>query len=189
MFKVDEITHIAWFDPVSLEPLYRYEFLGLLVALAVHNGFTLPITFPLVLYRKLLGQSTSALEDILNGWPELGNSLLKLLNYTDGDVGSDIAASYVFSFEAFGEHIEIDMTKTENDDKWSPIALLARSKDHKNEAPLVTNANRQAYVKDYIFWLTDKSIRSQFNAFAKGFYACIPQNILKVNNMHSQLVF
>lgn len=180
---------MAWFSPGSLEPLYRYELLGLLVALAVHNGFTLPVTFPLVLYLMLLDQYAWTPVHILDGWPQLGNNLLKLLNHTGGDVGSDIAASYVFSFEAFGEHLEIDMTKAEKDQGWSAIALMARSKDHTDEAPLVTNANRHAYVQDYIFWLTDRSIRPQFDAFAKGFYACVPQEILKVMDTIAQSDF
>ena len=38
---------------------------------------------------------------------------------------------------------------------------------------MVTNENRESYVEDYIFWLTDKSIRPQYKAFALGFYTCI----------------
>ncbi|KAL8681972.1 MAG: hypothetical protein Q9186_001980 [Xanthomendoza sp. 1 TL-2023] len=38
---------------------------------------------------------------------------------------------------------------------------------------MVTNENREQYVKDYIFWLTEKSIEAQFNAFARAFFTCI----------------
>lgn len=50
------------------------------------------------------------------------------------------------------------------------------------EARLVTEENREQYVKDYIFWLTDKSIRPQFEAFSKGFFACIDKRALSVSN-------
>jgi hypothetical protein len=49
------------------------------------------------------------------------------------------------------------------------------------EAPLVTNANRAAFVDDYISWLTDRSIRRQYEAFARGFFS--------VNNLRSLSLF
>jgi hypothetical protein len=48
------------------------------------------------------------------------------------------------------------------------------------EASLVTNENRSRFVKDYIFWLTDKSIRPQFEAFAQGFYTCLDRSSLSI---------
>ncbi|KAL2818470.1 hypothetical protein BDW59DRAFT_151945 [Aspergillus cavernicola] len=48
------------------------------------------------------------------------------------------------------------------------------------EAALVTNENRGQFVKDYIFWLTDKSIRPQFEAFAQGFYTCLDRPSLSI---------
>ncbi|KAL2870441.1 HECT domain protein [Aspergillus lucknowensis] len=48
------------------------------------------------------------------------------------------------------------------------------------EAALVTNENRGQFVKDYIFWLTDKSIRPQFEAFAQGFYTCLDRSSLAI---------
>lgn len=49
------------------------------------------------------------------------------------------------------------------------------------EPALVTNENRCQYVKDYIFWLTDKSIRPQFEAFAQGFYTCLDRKAVGVS--------
>lgn len=43
-------------------------------------------------------------------------------------------------------------------------------KEPEEEAPLVTNANREQYVSDYISWLTDRSIRRQYEAFRRGFF-------------------
>ncbi|KIX05900.1 uncharacterized protein Z518_03873 [Rhinocladiella mackenziei CBS 650.93] len=47
-------------------------------------------------------------------------------------------------------------------------------------ASLVTNANRTQYVKDYILWLTHKSIEPQYEAFAKGFYTCLDRTALSI---------
>ena len=43
----------------------------------------------------------------------------------------------------------------------------------EEEAPLVTAANREQFVSDYIRYLTDVSIRPQFEAFARGFRTCL----------------
>ena len=48
------------------------------------------------------------------------------------------------------------------------------------EASLVTNRNRQQFVKDYIFWLTDKSVRPQYEAFARWFYTCLDRSALSI---------
>lgn len=49
-----------------------------------------------------------------------------------------------------------------------------------SEASLVNNSNREQYVKDYIFWLSDKSIRPQYEAFARGFYTCLDRKALSM---------
>jgi HECT-domain (ubiquitin-transferase) len=48
------------------------------------------------------------------------------------------------------------------------------------EAELVTNANREQYVKDYISWLTDHSIAAQYEAFSRGFFVCLDRKSLTV---------
>ncbi|EPS34071.1 hypothetical protein PDE_09033 [Penicillium oxalicum 114-2] len=48
------------------------------------------------------------------------------------------------------------------------------------EAPLVTNQNRAQFVKDYIFWLTNKTIQPQFEAFARGFFTCLDRSSLSI---------
>ncbi|KAJ9608318.1 hypothetical protein H2200_007306 [Cladophialophora chaetospira] len=48
------------------------------------------------------------------------------------------------------------------------------------EAALVTNANRAQYVKDYILWLTQKSIEPQYEAFSRGFFTCLDRTALSM---------
>lgn len=223
---------MSWFQPFSLEPLYKFELLGLITALAVYNGLTLPVTFPLALYRKLLCFPVTRLEHIRDGWPSLANGLQSLLDWTDESVETVFARSYGFSVEAFGETIHIDHAEIKWSRDWpsnkrfdytwinpdiqddaaggftssksgsrkssassqvsagksdgsiasdpsadqssfgpvrdgiqsSPNCLLAQQTFR-----MVTNENRDRYVEDYIYWLTDKSIRPQYRAFALGF--------------------
>ena len=107
---MDDRTRISWFRPCSLEPLYKFELLGLLASLAVYNGLTLPITFPTVLYRKLLGLQVTKLSDIEDGWPDLCKGLNNLLSWSDGSVEDVFVRSYVFGFETIGANISVDIT-------------------------------------------------------------------------------
>ncbi len=60
--------------------------------------------------------------------------------------------------------------------------LTNGTSNDEEEAKLVTNENREQFVKDYIFWLTDKSIRRQYEAFARGFFVCLDKNALSIFN-------
>lgn len=226
-------TRTSWFQPCALEPLYKFEMLGLLTSLAIYNGLTLPITFPLALYRKLLDLPVTRLAHIEDGWPALAKGFNELLNWVDGDVEDVFVRSYVFSVEGLGSTIHVDMDRTGRDIHWPPTSepkdqrsskktengsvissessvraakqdlgssepltgslekpsvrqrfietslswplesSRLRANSVKSEAAMVTNANREQYVEDYIFWLTNKSIRPQFEAFARGFYTCL----------------
>ncbi|KAJ5721545.1 uncharacterized protein N7483_009479 [Penicillium malachiteum] len=227
MFTMDSRHRISWFRPCSLEPLYKFELLGLLMSIAVYNGLTLPVNFPVAFYRKLLGLKVKHLDHIRDGWPELSQGLEMLLSWSDGDVGDIFMRTYEFSFETFDGIESIDMQKVDRDAVWpapnkapaagpvgdsttsdvsvsfdppsrsasesltaegdnlpapsvsesSPLSSTAPPSD---EAPMVTNQNRQQFVSDYIFWLTNKSIRPQFDAFVRGFYTCLDRSALSI---------
>ncbi|KAF2494752.1 hypothetical protein BU16DRAFT_550590 [Lophium mytilinum] len=230
MFTVDPMTRMTWFQPGSLEPLYRYELIGLIFSLAIYNGITLPVTFPTVFYSRLLDKPVTSICHIRDGWPELARGFDQLLSWSDGDVGDVFSRTYSFSFEANGNRIDVNMGASESDRRprskddhnenfttkpfpasfshdgpWqddSAVGLcnkdLPRSPDDsattamdeldgllpdgQNEAELVTNANREQYVDDYIYYLTDRSIRTRFNAFAKGFYTCLDWKAVNLFN-------
>ncbi|KIX96343.1 uncharacterized protein Z520_08121 [Fonsecaea multimorphosa CBS 102226] len=248
MFTVDSTTRMAWFQPGSFEPLYRFEALGILMSMAIYNGITLPITMPLAFYRKLLGLKVKKLDHIADGWPELTKGLKALLEWSDGDVGEVIARTYEFSYELCGTTVTVDMQKVGRHDPWPPTkprtskkgkekskstsfelplepaltpppqpspnmapnlpngSILSRTSSieikgistplsidsdmlennsGEEEAALVTNANREQYVKDYILWLTHKSIEPQYEAFARGFYTCLDRTALSIFNPES----
>jgi hypothetical protein len=220
MFTVDEQTRMTWFQPESLEPLFKFEALGILMSLAVYNSITLPITFPIALYRKLLGLKVKKLDHIRDGWSTLAENLQGLLDWKDGDVADVHMRTYEFSYEAFGKIVNIDMERHGRDVPWPPApnkkgkekaktasfdvppieaseegatpvsassisrandpATESGPQDELAEASLVTNVNREQYVKDYIFWLTDKSVRPQYEAFARGFYTCLDRTALSI---------
>lgn len=180
IFTVDEGSKMAWFLPGSPEPLWKYELIGVLVSLAVYNGVTLPITFPKALYRKLRDIPNAELHHIEDGWPELASGLTTLLDWDekDGLVSDIFSRTYEFSIDLFGRQVSQDMVKVKWMQLWPqfydpPVSVL-----NPTEVPLVDAQNRKEYVADYIHWLTDVSVKPQFEAFQKGFMSCLePRSI------------
>ncbi|KAI9769154.1 MAG: hypothetical protein M1840_004505 [Geoglossum simile] len=228
LFTTDPQTHLSWFQPASLEPLYKYELIGLLFSLAIYNGLTLPVSLPQAFYRKLLGMPVTDISHIRDGWPDLARGLTELLSWTDGDVGDVFVRTYEFSVEGWGTTLSVDM-KTGKGNLPSPSRKLTPNGENEGteiysdgdvpldasfssssstfshtaldtitppeitkgtaeiatpespapeEAELVTNANREQYVKDYISWLTDRSIAAQYEAFSRGFFICLDRKSL-----------
>ncbi len=168
---------MTWFQPRSLEPYWKFEMIGILFSLAIYNGITLPVTFPLALYHFLLPSNSplrgreiepDTLEFIKDGWPSLAKAFEFLLTWSDGDVKDVMMREYAFSFDAFGQKIDHNMT-TNVVDPDLERSIIPSSGD----IPMVTNENREQFVKDYIFFLTLRSVAPQIGAFQKGFLTCI----------------
>lgn len=180
-FTIDERTRAAWFVPGSIVEEWKFEMIGLLISLAVFNGLTLPVTFPKALYRKLLGQPVSQLYHIADGWPELASGLNTLLewNEKDGLIEDVFARTYEFSVAALG--IDVTRQMSRDGSPW-PQGLPGKqvAAADVDEAPLVTNANRDDYVSDYVRYLTDVSVRPQYLAFERGFRACLGSKALSL---------
>ncbi|ROV92161.1 hypothetical protein VSDG_07495 [Cytospora chrysosperma] len=199
-FTIDDTNHMAWFQPGSIEPEWKFELVGLVVALAVYNGLTLPVSFPKALYRKLLGEPVTDIHHISDGWPQIARSLTELLEWdeTHGAVEDVFAITYEFSTSMFNEHVSREMysitpgSKDSPEHEWPQFEYTAgagagtwggvSSLDNPEDAPLVTNANRNAYVSDYIRYMTDVSVRPQYEAFAKGFRSILhPKSLTLLN--------
>lgn len=179
-FTIDDRTRMAWFLPGSLVELWKYELIGLLVSIAVFNGLTLPITFPRALYRRLLGASTEELHHIADGWPELASGLSALLEWDekDGSVEDIFARTYEFSVT----HLDMQVSRQMGvgAPHWPQGLVSPAEAVEAGEPPSVTNDNRDEFVSDYIKYLTDVSIRPQYEAFERGFKACLGPQSLKL---------
>ncbi|KAK7931443.1 hect domain protein [Apiospora marii] len=184
-FAIDDRTRMTWFQPGSLQPDWKFELIGLLISLALHNGLTLPITFPKALYKRLLGEPVTELHHIADGWPDLANGLTTLLEWDekDGAVEDIFARTYEFSVSMFGQPVsrEMDASSTATWPQFSS-SVPASSSENPEDAPLVTGDNREAYVSDYIRYLTDVSVAPQFAAFARGFRTCPHPKSLRLLN-------
>ncbi|TGO11899.1 hypothetical protein BTUL_0099g00320 [Botrytis tulipae] len=191
VFTIDNKTKMTWFQPGSPEPLWKFELIGMIISLAVYNGMTLPITFPKAFYRKLQGESITELHHISDGWPELAKGLTDLLEWDEGKgaVEEIFCRTYEFSHFQFGKLVSREMTSSSQWPKFSDVNVGEDFEDFDStDVPLVTNENRNSYVSDYINWLTNISIQPQFEAFKKGFFACLDPrslNLFDVDTLQS----
>ena len=79
IFTTDPSTGLSFFRPGSLQQLYMFELCGLLFALALYNGITLPVSFPDAFYHQLLGHRIEDPDSIRDGWPSVSKSLKSML--------------------------------------------------------------------------------------------------------------
>ena len=187
-FQVDDRTRMAWFAPGSLVEPWKFELIGVLFSLAIYNGLTLPVTLPKALYRKLLGEPVNELHHIEDGWPDLANGLTTLLEWDekDGSVEDVFARTYEFSVQVFDMPISRNMQGPPT--SWPRAAVPAESdapaafEENPEDAPMVTYDNRNAYVSDYIEYLTHVSVLPQYTAFERGFKACLNPDSLNILN-------
>jgi len=186
MFTIDPQTHMTWFQPGSFEPPWKFQMLGILFSLAVYNGITLPVTFPLAFYEYLQTTGNPRVEGpadydpvdyISDGWPSLADSFRTLLSWSDGDVADVFMREYVFSYSAFGQ--PVDQNLGDN------FPALAESNSPIEEPGLVTNENRLQYVKDYVRALTYSSVAPGLIPFLHGFLTCIQPKSLQLFTPHS----
>ena len=193
-FTTDPDTHMSWFQPNSLEPLYKFELLGILTSLAIYNGVTLPFTFPIALYMKIMNYEPYRIEYIADGWPELARGLGALRDWdeNDGDVEDIFCRTYDFSVDVFGstkttglhprtrERSDNNNNNNNNTSRPERSPQSSRSATPEAGARMVTNANRLLYIRDYIHHLTSTSIEPQYDAFVRGFKAVIDPRSLKL---------
>lgn len=192
-FSVDYATFrplddrdMVWFNPWSLEPLYKLEMLGSLVALAIHNGFVLPINLPLLVYWRLQNPS-AAPEDapIADGWPHHYDVFRELLEDTTGTVAEAYDLQFTFQLPSTGygdDHAgpAVDMSDVSIHQPWTPQDALKFSRTHPNREPScpVTSDNSRAYISRWLHWLVNKSVAPQLDAFCKGVHAVLSPEML-----------
>ncbi|KAF8420173.1 hypothetical protein EV426DRAFT_566707 [Tirmania nivea] len=193
----DNVNHVSWFTVRPLEELHKFELLGVLMGIAIYNGITLPVNFPRIFYKKLLGGDAEGLEDIEDGWPELVKGLRQMLEWEEGDVEDIFCRTYEFAYETVdGKRGSIDMMKAKKmgwqtiEDVHSGVSqmnihagkekqkAIEQENNWLSEPDMVTNANRHVYVADYIAWLTNFSVSPQFTAFRRGMLAILPNGPL-----------
>ncbi|GLE00692.1 hypothetical protein PINS_up009480 [Pythium insidiosum] len=159
MFTYDDETRTLWFNSDSLEATMEFELIGILLGLAIYNAVILDVSFPHIVYKKLMG-CRLGLDDIETAMPALGKGLRQLLDF-DGNVEEVFQRNFEYSYEVFGAVKTIEL-------KPGGAAIA------------VTNENRAEYVKLYVDYILNASVAKQFEAFHKGFHLVCNGEVLEM---------
>lgn len=150
-----------WFVPLSSAESSLFRLLGMVVALGAVNKVTLPVRFPILLYKKFLGK-TIALEDLQEIDPNFVVSVDKMREMKEkGENIEDVGLYFTTSYELYG------------DIKETPLVP-------GGEQIPVTNDNFESYVAMYLDWHTNESIRTKYDALFEGFKAVFNESLMNI---------
>jgi hypothetical protein len=149
-----------WFTRSQFEAPEIYEALGAFLGLAVRNSVYLPIRFPKLFYKKLLGMPLT-LVDLAELDESIASSVTKVLEYREeGNDVSDMGLTFAITLEEFGERSEV------------PFFDGGEQTD-------VTNLNLDDYVRQRTEYHLHGSVAAQFECFARGFRKCCDHPLFK----------
>jgi ubiquitin-protein ligase E3 A len=140
-----------WFRTDTVHNLEHFKFLGTIIALALYNSIVLPIHFPFVLYKKLLGKKL-LLSDLNDIDEEIITSFHSLRKMRDqGEDIRDCSLTFSIPLERRDRPPVIHSLKTDG------------------QSIIVTNDTLDEYINLYSDYLMNKAIEPQFIHFKQGF--------------------
>lgn len=109
MFVHSEDSASVWFNSTSFENEAQFTLIGIVLGLAIYNNIILPVNFPMVVYRKLMGVRGSFAD--LEEWnPVLYRSLSSMLAYTGDDMEDVFMQTFRISYsDVFGNTMTHDL--------------------------------------------------------------------------------
>jgi len=169
MFKLLQPSNNFWFSNTCFENQNMFKMVGMMMGLALYNSVILNVNFPYIIWKLLLADNKeikqkARLSDVMDVFPEIGQNLVKLLDYQpthENDVEETFCINFTVSFDFFGE-----------------VKVVELIDDGANTP--VTNDNRHSYVQLYVDWLLFDSIKAPFLAFKEGFIAVCGGKVLEL---------
>ncbi|ERT01941.1 hypothetical protein HMPREF1624_00236 [Sporothrix schenckii ATCC 58251] len=160
---VDELHHIAdgWPDLASgLTALLEWnEQDG-----AVEDVFVRTYEFSVDLFGQPISR---VMGDDCAPWPKIRENVLH-----DIEARATTPIGMSDTTTAAATHVAAARSEPAEDPS-APNASPLAAGNPGDDAPMVTGENRNAYVTDYIRYLTDVSVRAQYEAFSRGFRKCL----------------
>jgi ubiquitin-protein ligase E3 A len=154
LFRILNGKHY-WFEPdvqgaADEGRLAMYRALGTLTSLGVYNHVVLPVRFPLLLYKKLLGRQIR-LRDLAELEAQVAQSMRMILAMArNGEDVSDLGLTWTAT-------VMVKETPTE-------VPLVEGGAEL-----VVANENVEQYIQTYVDWSANESVRRPFEHFREGF--------------------
>lgn len=192
-----------------------FEYIGMLIGLALYNGIAVPVAFPKALYGHIRNDKSLGIDDF---WPTQSKSLQQI----SADNVEDMGLDYSMSFEANGLRVTIslppglddnvslsssereiramptEMSRITQEGDCQPDEFVSENVDWPGwhialgtaaKMRSVTEENKSSYVEDYIRCLVEESVKPQLTAFKRGFFKVIkPWQISFLRAEHLQQI-
>ncbi|XP_018591314.1 putative E3 ubiquitin-protein ligase HERC3 [Scleropages formosus] len=149
MFTQYSESNLLWFSDKCFVEHNWFHLIGIICGLAIYNSTVVDLHFPLVLYKKLLDVSPT-LDDLKELSPTEGRSLQQLLNYDGDDFEDTFCLNFAITREYYG---------------------LTEMKElvPGGENIVVQKSNREDFIKAYLNYIFDSSVKELYGAFSSGF--------------------
>ncbi|KAF8562447.1 hypothetical protein P879_06573 [Paragonimus westermani] len=132
---------------------------GILCGLAIYNSIIVDLSFPLAMFRKLLGEKPG-LDDLQELDPIVGRSLQQLLDYEGQDIMDAFCLNFSLDIDFFGENRRVDLIPNGSE-------------------IMVTHENKNSYVDKYVDYVFNRSCEAPYRAFERGFHQVCAGHALK----------
>jgi E3 ubiquitin-protein ligase HUWE1 len=144
----------SWVNP---EHLSFFKFVGMIIGKAVFDGYVLDCHFSRAVFKRILNKTVS-LKDMESLDLDYYKSLVWML---ENDITDIIVETFSVETDDYGEHKIID--------------LIPNGRDI-----MVTEENKQEYVKSIVEYRLLTSIKEQMDNFLEGFYSMIPKELISI---------
>ncbi|KAH0575665.1 Ubiquitin-protein ligase [Spironucleus salmonicida] len=149
LYPEDNIYYINKFPGLEDEELFLYYYIvGVILGLALINGVIIYNHFPFFFYKKLLNQET-VFEDLRDLDSQLYQSIKQIDQYQDENLDQIFLIDFIVREESNESLIEISLKE--------------------NAFELVSQENKQNFIKLRVEYELNTSIQKQFDALQQGF--------------------
>ncbi|SCV05640.1 LANO_0H11936g1_1 [Lachancea nothofagi CBS 11611] len=142
---------------INPEHLSFFKFIGMIIGKAICDQCFLDCHFSREVYKNILSKPV-ALKDMESLDLDYYKSLIWIL---ENDITDIIEETFSVETDDYGEHTIVDLTENGRD-------------------VLVTEKNKQDYVKKIVEFKLHTSVKEQMDNFLLGFYAIIPKELISV---------
>ncbi|CAD8051862.1 unnamed protein product [Paramecium sonneborni] len=154
MFVTRNNNTVLWFNKYHLEMPIKFELIGMLLGLALYNQVLLDISFPQLVFKKLMNEEV-LFEDLKELDLETYKSLMYLSEYDKDDIEKVFALNFsITEYDIWGQAQNIDLIQN-------------------GSQIVVTQKNKYEYIKACTDYYLNKSIEKEFQFFYKGFWKVV----------------
>lgn len=174
LFTDSNEIDLSWFaihpQDFELENDELYYLFGIVLGLAIFNSTIVDLRFPKAFYKKLCKESIN-FGDYMELYPETGQNLLKMLNYS----ADDFTDVFGLTFETTYNSQYADLKTSEERGKNGSQNHITVELCEGGRDIAVTNKNKDEFIKSWFNFYMNKSIEKQFTQFSNGFHEVFSQ--------------